>query len=349
MGFFYKERMITLKDNVGIVGLGVYVPEKYMDALDIAKATNGVWTEEAVVEKLGIVKKPIPGPNDGTQEMAVFAAMDCLNRTGVDPKTIDVILSIGEEWKEYPLTTSALYVQDKIGAINAWGIDLQNRCSTGVSAIKIAKDMMISDKHIKRLLIVGGYRNGDFVDYTDKGTSFMYNLGAGGGAMLLERNYGKNLLLGSHIMSDGSMSRDAGLLIGGHENPITRENLDVAYKSLRLMNPVNMKNRLNDISMTNWLNCIDKALEKSEMTRKDLNYVALLHIKRSAHLGMLEELGLTKEDSIYLENYGHVGQIDQIISLDLALKSGKVKDGDVVALVAAGIGYVWAAGIVRWG
>ncbi len=341
--------MSALKDNVGIVGLGVYVPDQYMYAKEISKATNGFWTEEAVREKLGIIKKPVPGPNDGTQEMAVYAALDCLKRTGVDPTTIDVILSIGEEWKEYPFTTSALYVQDKIGAINAWGIDLQNRCSTGVSAIKIGKDMMIADEYINRLLIVGGYRNGDFIDYTDKDTSFMYNLGAGGGAMLLEKNYGKNLLLGAHIISDGSMSRDAGLLIGGHVNPVTKDNLDTAYKSLRLMNPVNMKSRLGEVSMTNWMNCIDKALEKSKLSRKDLDYVAMLHIKRSAHIEMLQELGLSEGNSIYLENYGHVGQIDQIISLDLALKSGKLKDGDVAALVAAGIGYVWAAGIVRWG
>ena len=49
------------------------------------------------------------------------------------------------------------------------------------------------------------------------------------------------------------------------------------------------------------------------------------------------------------EAHGHVGQIDQILSLELALKQGKVKDGDVVCMIAAGIGYAWAANIIRWG
>lgn len=338
-----------MSKKIGIVGIGTYIPNNYIYANEISEMTGGNWTEEAVKEKLGILRKSVAEEQDGTQEMAVKAAMDCLRKTSVDPKSIDVILSIGEEWKEYPLTTSALYVQDKIGASNAWGIDLQNRCSTGVTAVKMAKDMMIADDEVNTVLIVGGYRNGDFIDYKDQNTSFMYNLGAGAGAMILKSNYNKNLILESHIIADGSMSRDAGLEIGGSINPITKDNIDKAYKSLRLMNPDHMKNRLNEVSMKNWLTCIDKSLEKSNLKRSDIDYVALLHIKRSGHLGLLKELGLREDQSIYLEEYGHVGQIDQILSLDLAIKDGKVKDGSVVAFVAAGIGYVWAANIIRWG
>jgi len=64
---------------------------------------------------------------------------------------------------------------------------------------------------------------------------------------------------------------------------------------------------------------------------------------------MLADLGLREDQSIYLEDYGHIGQVDQILSLELALKAGKVKEGDVVCMIAAGIGYVWSANIIRWG
>lgn len=84
-----------------------------------------------------------------------------------------------------------------------------------------------------------------------------------------------------------------------------------------------MKGLLNSVSMPNWMNCIDQALRKSGMTRKDIGYLDILHIKRSGHDGMLKELGLTEEQTIYLENYGHVGQIDQILSLKLALEEGE--------------------------
>ena len=338
-----------MKENIGILGLGVYIPNTTMSAAEIAAATNGVWSETAITEKLGIVKKTIPGEHDGTQEMGALASIEALKDAKIDPKEIDVILCFGEEWKEYPLTTSALYIQDRIGAINAWGVDVQNRCCTSVTAMKMAKDMLIADEDIKTVLVCGGYRNGDFVDYTDKNMSMMYNLSAGGGAIILRKGMDKNLLLGTGLISDGSLARTAGVEIGGTVHPITSENAKEASKSLRLLDPELMKNRLNEVSNANWYKCIDKALEKSNLTRSDIDFLDILHIKRSGHLGMLKDLNLTEEQTVYLENYGHMGQVDQILSLALGLKEGKVKDGSVVCMIAAGIGYVWAANIVRWG
>ena len=148
-----KEDTDMEKPNVGIVGLGIYLPKNKMTAAEISAATGGNWTEDAVINKLGIVEKYVPSsdPCDGTQEMGALAALDCLKNTGVDPLEIDAILCITEEWKEYPLTTSACYVQDRIGAKNAWGIDVQNRCCTCVSAMKMAKDAGQLDKEARDL------------------------------------------------------------------------------------------------------------------------------------------------------------------------------------------------------
>ena len=339
-----------MKDiNVGIVGTGIYIPEPRMTAKEISDKTGGIWAEEAVIEKLGIIEKPIPGEDDGTQEMGVRAGLDALERTGIDPKEIDLILCMGEEWKEYPLTTSGIYIQEKIGAVNAWSIDLQQRCCSTVAAMKIAKDMMIADEEIETVMVVGGYRNGDLIDYSDTNSSMMFNLAAGGGAIILKRGYNKNLLLGTHIMTDGSMARDAGVEYGGTEKPISRDNIDEAYKSLKLFNPVHMKDRLNAVSMDNWYHCIDKAFEKSDLPKDSLGYLAVLHFKRSQHVAMVKSLGLTEDQSIYLEHYGHMGQVDQILSLHLALEEGKVEDGTVISMIAAGIGYAWAANVIKWG
>jgi 3-oxoacyl-[acyl-carrier-protein] synthase-3 len=338
-----------MKINVGIIGTGIYIPEKFKTAAEISEATKGTWSEGAVIEKIGVKKKSIPGKDDGTQEMGVRAALDCLKNTGIKAEEIDVILCMGEEWKEYPLTTSALYIQGKIGAVNAWGIDLQNRCCTTVSAMKMAKDMLIADDSINTIMIAGGYRNGDFVDYTDKSMSMMYNLSAGAGAMILKKNYGKNLLLGSHIIGDGTLARAAGVEIGGICNPINSSNVDEASKSLRLMDAVGMKERLGVVSMPNWYKCIDMAFEKSNIAKSEVDYLAILHMKRSAHLEMIKYLNLNEDQSIYLEDYGHMGQVDQILSLHLALEQGKIKDGSVISMIAAGIGYVWAANVIKWG
>ncbi len=335
--------------KIGIRGLGIYLPENVMTAKEISDQTGGVWSEDAVINKLGIRQKYLAGKEDGTQEMGAKAAQDAIEDAGIDPLDIDLILCIGEEWKEYPLTTSALYIQDYIGAKNAWGIDTQNRCCSSISTMKIAKDMMLADPDIKTVMVVGGYRNGDFVDYKDQDTSMMYNLSSGAGAVILQKDYDKNLLLGSHIISDGSLSRTAGVEIGGINNPITHSNLDQAYKSLRIMDPKTMKEKLNKESNAIWEKCIDQALNKSKLSRKDIDFLNILHIKRSGHLAMLKNLGLREDQSLYLEDYGHVGQIDQILTWKLARDQKLVKEGDIIVTIAAGIGYVWAANVIKWG
>ncbi|PKQ31078.1 MAG: hypothetical protein CVT62_09020 [Actinobacteria bacterium HGW-Actinobacteria-2] len=336
--------------NIGILGYGLYLPEHRMTAKDISEATGGTWSEQAVIDKLGIISKPVPGPGDGTQEMGALAALDALERTGLDPAEIDVILCVGEEWKEYGLTTSALYIQDRIGATNAWGIDIANRCCTTLTGLKMAKDMLLADDDIDTILVAGGYRNGDFVDYTDATVSMMFNLGAGGGAFIVRKGMDSNLILGTHIIADGSLVHTAGVQIGGINEPFTPDNVDEGYRSLRLMDAVRMKDTLNQHSLPNWYTCIDESLRKSGgLDRTDIDYLGILHFKRSQHLAMVAELGLTEDQTTYLEDYGHIGQVDQMLTLHLGLQAGKITDGSLVTLIAAGIGYVWASTCIRWG
>lgn len=345
----YSQESSKSSFHVGVVGTGIYIPAARMSAADISEATNNQWSEEAIIQKLGIIEKTIPGERDGTQEMGALAALDCLQNTQTEAKDIDLIISVGEEWKEYPLTTTGIYIQDRIGAINAWAIDLQQRCCSTVAALKIAKDMMYSDLEINTVLIAGGYRNCDFLDYSDSSVSFMFNLAAGGGAILLHKNLGKNELLGTHIITDGTMSRDAGVEFGGTEKPITLNNIDKAYRSLRVFDEKHMKGRLNEVSMVNWMICIDKAFEKSGLEKSELAFLAALHFKRSLYFGLVAELGLTPDQTIYLEKYGHIGQIDQILSLHLAQKQAKLHEGSIVSMISAGIGYAWGANVIRWG
>jgi len=335
------------KENVGIAGLGVYIPNNKMTAKELSDATKGVWSEEAVIEKLGIVEKKLPAEGDGSQIMGVYASLNALKDANISAEEIDCVLCITEEWKEYPLTTSANHIIQEIGATNAWGIDVQNRCCTSVSAMKLAKDILIADDEVNAVLVAGGYRNCDVVDYEDSDVSMMFDLAAGGGAIILKKNMDKNLLLGTHIISDGSLARSAGSLVGGINQPVTPENMK-DFMKLRILEPNYMKNRLKEVSSDNWIKCIDKSFEKSGIEKK-IDFLAILHFKRSAHYAFLKANDLTEDQSIYLENYGHIGQIDQILSLHLALQEGKVKDGDNVVMLAAGIGYTWASNVIKWG
>lgn len=163
--------------------------------------------------------------------------------------------------------------------------------------MKLAKDILLADDECNTILVAGGYRNCDFIDFTDSGVSFMFNLGAGGGALILKKGYEKNQLLGTHIMSDGSVVHTCGSKVGGIVEPVTAENVS-EFGMLRLMDSPKMKGMLNSTSMPNWYHCIDEALRKSGMTRKDIGYLDILHIKRSGHKAMLADLGLTEDQTI---------------------------------------------------
>lgn len=337
-----------MKDtHVGIVGMGLYLPETYETAEEISQQ-SGI-PVDIIKNKFGFNRKPIPGIDDGTMEMGVRAAKACLANTNTDPMELDVIISIGEEHKEYPLTTTGIYIQEKIGAYKAWAFDIAQRCGTAVVAMKVAKSLMLSNPNINTVLIAGGYRNGDFIDYKNQRVTFMFNLAAGGGAILLKKNYGKNLLLETSIITDGAFARDVAVKYGGTVNPLTVENISYGLKSLDVLDPEHMKEGLAEKSMPNFIRAIDESLKASGYSRGDIDYIAMLHMKPSAHEYVLNQLGVDLDKAIYLREYGHIGQIDQILSTSLALQQEKIKDGDIVVWVSAGIGYAWDACTIKWG
>ncbi len=333
--------------TIGIVSTGIYIPTDIMTAEEIALRSK--LPIEVVKNKMGISKKPIPGKDDHTVAMGIWAAEKALQKGNVDPKSIDLIIYIGEEHKEYPLWTAAIKIQEELGAFHAWGFDVALRCGTTIMAMKVAKSMMLADPSIQTVLLAGGYRNSDFIDYTNDRTRFMFNLGAGGAAMILKRDYEKNTVLETDIITDGSFSEDVLVPVGGTKQPLSPEHLEKGLYRLDVMDPKGMKTRLEQKSMDNFLKVVRNALLKSGYSDKDIDYLAILHMKRSAHDYVLGELGLNTEQSIYLSDYGHIGQMDQIISLELAEKSGKIKSGDIVVLVSAGIGYAWGAIVIKWG
>lgn len=333
--------------DIGIISTGLYLPDQYMTGEKIAELA-GI-PKEIVEGKMGIKKKPIPGPDDHTCEMGIRAAKQAIERADIDPKNIDLVIYIGEEHKEYPLWTAAIKLQEEVGAYHAWAFDVAQRCGTTIMALKVAKSLMLSDPTINTVLLAGGYRNVDYIDYQNPRTRFMFNLAAGGGAILLQKGVKKNLLLESALMTDGSFSEDVVVTAGGTKNPITHEALEKGLLRLDVTDPEGMKRRLEQKSMDNFLKVVRESLFKSGYSEKDINYIAILHMKKSAHQYVLKELGLLEEQSIYLENYGHIGQIDQILSLELAEQEGKLKNGDIVVLVSAGIGYAWGATTIRWG
>lgn len=330
---------------VGIAGWGSDVPESYISAAEIA-ARSGI-PEPVIREKFGLTRKPIPGPDDHPNEMALRAARRALARAECDPNEVDLILCTTEEWKEYPLRTSGVQLAHALGAHRAWALDVQLRCGTTIAALRVARAMMRSEPDLRTVLIAGGYRNGDLVDYTNERARFLINLSAGGGALLLRRNHPRNQILATSVIVDGSFADDVIVPVGGTRTPLDATNL--AQFRLDVPDPAGMKSRLDERSMANFLLVIDQALAAAGRQRSEIGYLNILHMKRSAHDHVLRELALEAEQTVYLSDYGHMGQQDQPLSIELGLDQGRLREGDLMVMVAAGIGYAWAAAVVQWG
>jgi 3-oxoacyl-[acyl-carrier-protein] synthase-3 len=157
-------------------------------------------------------------------------------------------------------------------------------------------------------------------------------------------------------MADGSMSKHVIVPASGTVQFPTDAAVAEGLYYFDLVEPEAMKSRLNEVSMDNWLRCVDEALRKSgpgadgrPLSRADIDFLNMVLIKPSGHRELLERLGMTEDQAVYLGNTGHTGEQDAMFAIKEGLQQGKLKDGDLMAIVAAGIGYVWAAGIVQWG
>lgn len=339
----------ALTEPVGVVELASYIPEGRMSAEELAELTGGQWSARAVREKLGIHSKSVAGPDDGVQEMGARAAQRCLDRANMPASEVDAILCIGDELREYPMTTSGIYIQERIGARRAWALDVMQKCSSFPAGVRLARALLAAEPGLQTILLCGGYRNGDLIDYQNPRVSFMYNLAPGGGAMLLRRGYSRNQVMGVSLITDGALARHVVALHGGTKSPVGEENLELSRRCLDVTDQEGMRRLLGERSHTNFLRVIREAVEEGGASLAEISYLAVLHMKRSAHDAILTDLGLDAGRSIYLSDYGHIGQFDQILSMELARERALLREGDVVVAVGAGIGYAWGAAAFRWG
>jgi len=333
--------------TAGILSLATYVPRAYHDADYIAARCET--PADIIRTKLGWHQKNVPGPGDGTVAMGIKAARKALYYSRLAPGDIDLVIWSGEEIKEHRNWPVGPKIQKELNLTRAWSFDMQQRCGTTLVALKLARDMIRSDSRIQNILVASGYRNSDLIHYPNPRVRWMYYLAAGGAACVVQRDCPKNEILESHFVSDGSFAWDVYVPQGGSAEAITLEGLKAGKQYLDVLDPVGMKERLEKLSLSNWLLCIDQALAKSGLERADVDYLATLLVKRSAHDYLVEQLGLDPQKTRYLAEFGHHGQNDQILSLELAVEEGRIKDGDLVLMISAGIGYAWNATTMRWG
>ena len=298
---------------------------------------------------MGIRQRHVPGPEDTISHMATQAALRALEDAGVPAERVNLVISHGSEHKDHVVWNAAAKIQHAIGATHAYAFEIYALCAGAPIALNAARGMMLADPGLEYVLLVAASRENDLVNLHNPRTRFMFNFGAGAGAILLQRGLARNPLLGMAAITDGSLSEavvvsraaeavgDAPLLVG-----------DVSGR-LDVTDPDAMAERLGATSLDNFVRVIRESVEKGGATLGDVRFLGITHMKRSFYLQILDAIGLTPEQSVYLEDYGHIQSADQALTLQLGLAQGKIQPGDLVVLAGAGVGYTWSAISLRWG
>lgn len=330
--------------GVGIKSTGVFFPPGIETAADLAVKT-GI-PEEVITEKFGLVQKHVADDSLHASDLAIAAGRQAIE--GIDPLSIDVVIYFGSPHKDYYVWSSAPKIQHELGAKNAYAFEIMNVSSCFPIALKVAKDMIASDQSIQNILLVGGCKESQIIDYANPRSRFMFNFADGGTAALITRDSSHSEILESAILTDGSFHDDVRTPAGGSKHYASRETVEKNLHYIDVKDPQSMKERLDPVSIANFDHVVREALHRSGYSPQDMKLLLPLHTKRSMFKELLQSLELPEEKAIYLNHHGHMSSLDPCIGLHFAQERGLLNPGDIAVAVSAGTGYTWAATVVQW-
>jgi 3-oxoacyl-[acyl-carrier-protein] synthase-3 len=329
--------------------VGTYFPAQVETAADLAPHTG---IPAAVLhEKMGIRQRHVAAPGDTVSHMATRAAERALHNAGIGADRLDLVISHGSEHKDHLVWNAAAKIQHNLGAVNAQAFEVYALCAGAAIALQTARGMMLADPSVRYALLVAASRENDLVNLKNERVRFMYNFGAGAGALVLARDARRNILLGTSVITDGALAETVTLSQSADAvgNPNTAPLDGDLRGKLDVNDPAFMAQRLGASSLDNFVRVITDSIRKGGADPRELEFLGLTHMKRSFFLEILAAVGLNAAQSVYLEDYGHIQSADQALALELGLAQDKIHPGDLLVLAGAGVGYTWSAAAIRWG
>ncbi|HTR91421.1 MAG TPA: 3-oxoacyl-ACP synthase [Trebonia sp.] len=333
--------------SAGIAGIASYLPDKQVSAAELG-AASGI-PEDVFVARFGLHAKHIAADGQHVTDLAREAASRLLAELGTDPADIDAVVYFGSTWKNYPVWQAAPRIAHELGCDRAFALELDYTSCGSPVALRVAKALAVTDPRVRRVLLVGASCESRLVDYANRRARFMFSFGDGAVAALLVRGHPVNPVLETSMVTDGSLSLHVKVPAGGSARPASAATVARREHLLDVADLDGMRRRLGEVSLENFLRVATEAAKQSDLSLSDVSFVVPIHMKRSMQDKLLERLGLDEERTVYLEDTGHMSGVDNLLGLDRLHRAGRLHDGDAVLLLAAGVGYTWAATVLRWG
>jgi 3-oxoacyl-[acyl-carrier-protein] synthase-3 len=326
-----------------IVGCGSYLPERLVPNSELTAKLDT--TDEWIESRTGIRQRYLAADGEWTSDLALKAAENALENANIPAAEIDlVVLATSTPDRTFPAT--ATKVQHRLGMVNGAAFDIQAVCSGFVYGLAVA-DNFIKSGQCKTVLLIGAETFSRILDWEDRSTCVLF--GDGAGAVVLraaeddpDANLGEtghnrgSGVLSTHLHSDGA-TNDLLYVDGGPSSTQTVGHLRMNGREV-------FRHAVNKFSSV-----VEEALEANGLSADDIDWVVPHQANKRILDGTRRKLGLPPEKIVItVDRHANTSAASIPLALDVAVRDGRIKKGDLVLMLAMGGGLTWGAGLVRW-
>ena len=321
-----------------IIGTGSYAPEKILTNEELSKLVDT--SDEWITSRTGIKQRHIAREGEQTSDMAAEASKKALEMAGLTASDLDMII-VGTISGDMPMPACAAFVQAKLGA-KCPAFDVSAACAGSLFGLSIA-DQFVKTGAAKNVLVLGVELLSRILNWEDRNTCVLF--GDAAGAMILAPSENESRgILSTHIHTDGDYANILTIPGGGSISPMNEETLE------KKLNFVHMNGReVYKFAVRSLTSVIKEGLSAHGFEKEDVDHVVPHQANIRIVDAVLKNLKIPKEKTVLnIDRYGNTSSASVPVTLDEAVRSGRIKEGDLVAMMAIGAGMSWGSAMIRW-
>lgn len=317
-----------------ITGTGGYLPEKILTNHDLEKMVDT--SDEWITDRTGIKKRHIAGDNETTCDLAEHAARAAIDAAGIDLQSIDLIV-VATTTPDRVFPSTACLLQDRLGVRGCAAFDVQAVCTGFIYAMTVADKFIKSGTH-KRALVVGAETLSRIIDWTDRGTCVLF--GDGAGAVIMEASETAGIM-STHIHADGSY-KDLLTVPAGVSQGYDQLINGTAYMTMQ-------GNEVFKVAVNTLGRIVDETLEANKIRKSDIDWLVPHQANIRIIAATAKKLKMSMDHVVVtVGEHGNTSAASVPLALDVAIREGRIKRGDVLLLEAFGGGFTWGAVLLQY-
>lgn len=323
--------------TAAITAVGAYVPEFILSnqVLETMIDTNDEWiTTRTGIKERRILKEK----GKGTSFMAIKAAKNLIQKSGINPSEIDMVI-MATTTPDMPVASTGVFVASQIGAINAFAYDLQAACSSFLYGMSTASAYIESGRY-KKILLIGADKMSSIIDYTDRATCIIF--GDGAGAVLFEPNTEGLGLQDEYLRSDGLGREYLKVDAGGSILPASKETVENGQHTV-----IQDGKTVFKYAVSGMADVSEKIMERNNLTHDDVNWLVAHQANKRIIDATAQRMNLDESKVLLnIERYGNT--TSATLPLLLSDFEDQFKKGDNLIFAAFGGGFTWGSIYLKW-